>query len=135
MRVPPDITERFLGEQIVGVLAFLAAPVARQLVLFLILPEERTWLLNNPLVYLIYLPAAITLVLFPLVGYADGQPLLWFRTVRMFECGAAFLIAAGVAIFNYFRMTSIRTRQQMKIVLISCLAALIPLSLVYSRRR
>jgi len=93
---------------------------------FLILPEERSWLRNNPLVYLIYLPAAITLVLFPLVGYADGQPVLWFRTVRMFEYGAGFLAAAGVAIFNYFRTVSVRTRQQMKIVLISCLAALVP---------
>ncbi len=98
---------------------------------FLILPEERTQLHNNPLVYLIYLPAAITLVLFPLVGYADGQPLPGFRTFRLLENGVGFLAVAGVAIFNYFRAASIRTRQQMKIVLIGCLAALVPFLVLY----
>jgi signal transduction histidine kinase len=93
---------------------------------FLILPEEHAWLRNNPLVYLIYLPAAVTLVLFPLIGYADGQPLPWFRTIRLLEFGVGFLAAAGVAVFNYFRAASIRTQQQMKIILISCLAALVP---------
>jgi len=93
---------------------------------FLILPEERTGLRNNPLVYLIYLPAAITLVLFPLIGYADGQPILWFRSFRLLEFVVGFLAAAGVAVFNYFRTVSPRTRQQMKIVLISCLAAVVP---------
>ena len=58
---------------------------------FLILPEERAWLHNNYLVYLIYLPAAITLVLFLLIGYADGQPVQWFRTVRLLVYGAGFL--------------------------------------------
>jgi signal transduction histidine kinase len=93
---------------------------------FLILPEERTWLRNNPLVYLIYLPAAITLVLYPLIGYANGQPVLWFRTARLLEYIVGFLAAAGVMVFNYFHTASIRTRQQMKIVLISCLAAVVP---------
>ena len=93
---------------------------------FLVLPEERTKLRNNSLVYLIYLPATVTLVLFPLIGYAGGQPVLWFRSLRMFECGAGFLAVVGLAIFNYFHFTSLKTRQQMKIVLISCLAALVP---------
>ncbi len=93
---------------------------------FLVLPEERIWLHNNPLVYLIYLPAAITLVLYPLIGYADGQPLSGFRTIRLLEYGAGFLAVAGVAAFNYFRAVSPRTRQQMKIVLISCLGAVVP---------
>jgi len=93
---------------------------------FLVLPEERAWLRNNPLIYLIYLPSAITLVLFPLVGYANDQPMLWFRTFRMFEYGTGFVAAAGVVVFNYFRATSPRTQQQMKIVLISCIAAFIP---------
>jgi signal transduction histidine kinase len=93
---------------------------------FLVLPEERAWLRNNPLVYLIYLPAAITLVLFPLIGYADGQPLPEFRTIRLLEYGAGFLGAAGVAVFNYFRARSPRTQQQMKIVLIGCLGAVVP---------
>jgi signal transduction histidine kinase len=93
---------------------------------FLVLPEERSYLRNNPWVYLIYLPAAITLVLFPLFGYASGQTIQWFRTLRMFEYGIGFLAAAGVMIFNYLRAASPRTRQQMKIVLISCLVALVP---------
>jgi signal transduction histidine kinase len=93
---------------------------------FLVLPEERAWLRNNPLVYLIYLPATITLILFPLIGYANGQSLPWFRSLRLLEYGAGFLAAAGVAVFNYFRTVSHRTRQQMKIVLISCLAAVVP---------
>ena len=94
---------------------------------FLVLPEERNSLRNNPRVYFIYLPAVITLVLFPLIGYADGQPVLWFRSLRLFEYGVGFVAAAGVAIYNYARATSVRTKQQMKIVLISCLAALVPI--------
>jgi len=93
---------------------------------FLVLPEERTRLRNNWLVYLIYLPAVITLVLFPLIGYADGQPLLAFRSFRLLEYGAGFLAVVGVVVFNFFRAVSPRTRQQMKIVLVSCLAALVP---------
>jgi len=94
---------------------------------FLVLPEERTWLHNNPRVYLLYLPAVIMLVLFLFIGYRDGQPVLWFRTLRLFEYGVGFVAAAGVAIYNYVTAISIRTKQQMKIVLIGCLAALIPL--------
>jgi len=94
---------------------------------FLVLPEEQTWRHNNPRVYFIYLPAAITLALFPLIGYADGQPVPWFHTFRLFEYGVGFVAAAGVAIYNYARATSVRTKQQMKFVLIGCLAALIPL--------
>ncbi|MBA7696763.1 hypothetical protein ES703_105414 [subsurface metagenome] len=97
---------------------------------FLILPEGRTWLRNNSLVYLIYLPAAIALVLFPLIGYADGQPVPWFRTARLLGYIAGFLSAAGVMVFNYFHTASVRTRQQMKIVLISCLAAVVPFLLL-----
>jgi signal transduction histidine kinase len=93
---------------------------------FLVLPEERVKLRQSPLVYLIYLPAAITLLLFPLFGYADGQPLPGFRSFRLLEYGVGFLASAGVAVLNYFRAASIRTRQQMKIVLIGCLAALVP---------
>ena len=93
---------------------------------FLVLPEERAWLHHRPLVYLIYLPAVLTLVFFPLVGYADGQSLLWFRSIRWLEIGVGFLAASGVAVFNYFHTPSIKTRQQMKVVLISCLAAVVP---------
>jgi signal transduction histidine kinase len=93
---------------------------------FLILPEEKTWLRDKPLVYLIYLPAAITMILFPLLGYADGQPLPGFRTIRLFEYGVGFIAVVVVAIINYLHSASPRTRQQMKIILISCLSALIP---------
>jgi signal transduction histidine kinase len=98
---------------------------------FLILPEERSWLRQNPLVYLIYLPVAITLVLFPLIGYADGQPVLWFRSFRLLEFGVGLLAAAGVAVFNYFHAVYPRTRHQMKIVLFSCIATVVP-SLILS---
>jgi signal transduction histidine kinase len=93
---------------------------------FLVLPEERAQLHKSRLVYLIYLPAAITLVLFPIIGYADGQPLPWFRTFRLLEYGAGFLAAAGAVAFSYLHTSSPRTQQQMRIVLISCLAALVP---------
>ena len=73
----------------------------------------------------------ITLVLFPIIGYADGQPVLWFRNVRYLEAGVGFLAATGVAVFNYFGAASVRTRQQMKIVLVSCFAALIPFLVLY----
>ncbi len=98
---------------------------------FLVLPEERTWLHNNPLMYLIYLPAAITLVLFPLIGYADGQPVQWFRSFRLLGYGAGFLAVISVAILNYLHTASVRTQQQMKIVLIGCLAALVPFLVLY----
>jgi signal transduction histidine kinase len=98
---------------------------------FLILPEERVKLHRNPLVYLVYLPAVITLILFPLIGYADGQPLPAFRTFRLFEICAGFLATAGMALFNYLLSTSPRTRQQMRIVLIACLAAVVPFLALY----
>ncbi|MBI4303765.1 MAG: hypothetical protein HY665_05460 [Chloroflexi bacterium] len=97
---------------------------------FLVLPEERAWLRRSPLLYLVYLPPAITLVLFPLVGWSEGQPVQWFRTLRLFEYAVGFLAAAWVVVFNYFYAASVRTRQQAKIVLISCLAALVPFLLL-----
>ena len=97
---------------------------------FIILPDERVRFRETPLIYLIYFPTAITLILFPLIGYADGQPLLEFRNVRLFEYGIGFLAVAIVAILNYIRATSIRTRQQMKLVLIGCLLAVIPFIVV-----
>ncbi|MFC1949785.1 ATP-binding protein [Chloroflexota bacterium] len=98
---------------------------------FLVLPEERIWPRNNAKVYLIYVPAAITLILFPIVGYVDGQLVPLFSTVRMLGYGAGFLGVAGVAVFNFFHASSIRTRQQMKTVLGGCLAALIPFLVLY----
>jgi signal transduction histidine kinase len=93
----------------------------------LVLPEERAWFSKNPLVYFIYLPAIITLILLPIMGIGDNQPLPGFRNFRLIEYGTGFLAAAGIMVFNYFRATSHRTRQQMKIVMVSCLCALIPI--------
>ena len=94
---------------------------------FLVLPEEQIKLQNSPLLYLIYLPALITLALYPIIGIRDGQPVMWFRSLRLFEYGVAFITVVSVAIYNYVKASTIKTKQQMKIVLIGCLAALIPL--------
>jgi signal transduction histidine kinase len=94
---------------------------------FLILPEERTKLRNNPLTLLIYLPAIITIIFFPIIGYDNGQPVPWFHSFRLVEIGITFLVAAIIAVYNYVKAVSPRTRQQMRIVLISCIAAIIPI--------
>jgi K+-sensing histidine kinase KdpD len=39
---------------------------------------------------------------------------------------AGFASAIGIAIYNYFKFSSFKTRQQMKIVSLSCFAALVP---------
>jgi signal transduction histidine kinase len=93
---------------------------------FFVLPEERKNLQKSPLLFSIYIPPAIILILFPLIGYADGQTLPVFRTIRLIGYGFGLIAIASVAIINYLHSISPRTRQQMKIVLISCLAALIP---------
>lgn len=98
---------------------------------FLALPEERAWVHHNRLVYAIYILPVVTLIFFPLFGYADGQPLPGFRVLRLLEYGVGFLATVIIAIINYLRSTSPRTRQQMKLVLISCLAALIPFLVLY----
>ena len=61
---------------------------------FIVLPEERSWSRSN-IVYLIYIPAVFTLVLLPLIGYSNGQPVQWFRTARLLVYGAGFLGAYG----------------------------------------
>jgi signal transduction histidine kinase len=93
---------------------------------FLVLPDERTGLRDGPRIFLLYLPVAITLILFISIGIRGGQPVIWFRSLRYSEYALAFIFAVGVAIYNYAKATLIKTRQQMKIVLIGCLAALIP---------
>lgn len=93
---------------------------------FLVLPEERAGLRSNPLIYLIYLPALITIALYPFIGYADGHALPEFRLLRVAEYGLGFLAIIGVVFFNYLRSASPKTRQQMKIVLIGSLVAIIP---------
>ena len=94
---------------------------------FLILPEERAWLVNKPLIYLIYLPALVTLIIFLLIGHEEGQPVQWFQTIRLFEYGVVFLAVVSVAIFNYVQSSTARTRQQMKLMLFTSLAALVPI--------
>ena len=96
---------------------------------FLVLPEERTKLQKRLPVYIIYLPAAITLALLPFFGIVNGQPQPAFHTIRLIEYGVAFLGAVAVMIYNYVRVGTVRTKQQMKILLISALAALIPIVL------
>jgi signal transduction histidine kinase len=120
------------GVSIAAYSEVLATAVGPWLLLhfFLALPEERAWLHHNPLVYAIYFPVAITLVLFPLIGLDNGQPVLWFQNVRYLEAGVGLLAVTGVAVFNYFGATSMRTRQQMKIVAVACFAALIPFSVL-----
>ncbi len=97
---------------------------------FLVLPEERTALARAKGLYLIYLPALVTLVLFPFIGYVNGQPVSWFRSLRLLEYGLGFLACLLVAILNYFLSRSLKTRQQMKIVFISALCALVPLVII-----
>jgi signal transduction histidine kinase len=94
---------------------------------FIVLPDEHSKSRNSPWVYLIYLPAVVTLVLFPFIGFENGQLLPAFRTFRLFGYAAGFAAAAGVAVFNYYGSASPRTRQQMKVVLISCITALVPI--------
>jgi signal transduction histidine kinase len=94
---------------------------------FLTLPEERSHLNHNPFICFIYLLPIITIILFPLIGYSDGQPVEWFRVSRLIEVGFGILASAVVIVFNFIRAVSIHTRQQMKIILFSCLIALVPL--------
>lgn len=94
---------------------------------FLILPQERSSLRKDPKVYLIYVPAAVTLALLPVLGYRNGQDLPGFRDFRMIEYGVAFAVAGGIVVVNYARAVTRQTRQQMRVVLIACLIAVVPI--------
>ncbi len=94
---------------------------------FLVLPQERTGLRRSRLVYLIYIPAVLTLVLMPFLGYSDGQQIAAFRTFRFVIIACGFLAAAVIAVVNYFRTSSNRTRQQMKIILVAALLGILPI--------
>ncbi len=93
---------------------------------FLTLTSERDRFRSRFWVILIYSPVLITAMLFPLIGYSDGQSVLWFRSFRLFLYIIGFLVAVGVLFYNFLRAPSIRARQQIKIVLVSTLAAIIP---------
>lgn len=109
----------------IAVVSTVLAPVLL-LHFFIVLPDNRINLRNSPLQFLIYLPAVITIALYPLIGFADGQPLQDFRTFRLAVVGLALLAVIGVAFFNYFSAVYMKTRQQMKIIFVGCLAAIIP---------
>jgi signal transduction histidine kinase len=98
---------------------------------FLVQPEEPSKITKSKWTYLIYLLPAITIVLNFWVGNDDGQPLPWFRTLRLLEVGAVLLAVIMTAVINYARSHSPRTRQQMKIMAISCVAALVPFIIIY----
>ncbi|MDD4923453.1 MAG: response regulator [Dehalococcoidales bacterium] len=109
-------------------LAIMATIIGPWLLLhfFLILPAERSRLRNNPYVYLIYLPAIITLILYPFIGHNNSEPTMWFRSIRAIELIIGFLAVIGVAIYNYISAVSPRTRQQMRLLLYFCIAAVAP---------
>ena len=117
-----------LGEVVIHT-AIIASTIGPWLLLHfaIILPEERVKIRSSRLTYLVYLPAIITVALYPIFGFADGQPLQDFRTIRILGYGIGFLAVVGVSIFNYVYAKSIKTRQQMKIILIGSLTAIIPI--------
>jgi signal transduction histidine kinase len=93
---------------------------------FHILPEERARLHRSFKIYLIYLIPLATLIIYPLFGDNQGQPVAWFRTFRFIEYGVGLLAVLIVAFVNYRQFVSARTRQQMKIMLVTLILALIP---------
>jgi hypothetical protein len=97
---------------------------------FLILPEERARLRNNPYIYLIYIPAVLTLLLYPFLGTANGEPTMPFRYARSIELVVGFAAVIAVAIYNYVSAVSPKTRQQMKLLLYFCIAAVAPFLLL-----
>ncbi|KTB48555.1 PAS domain S-box [Dehalogenimonas alkenigignens] len=98
---------------------------------FLILPQERAWLRHKPYQYLVYVLPALIVIAYPFIGQSNGQPLPDFRTFRLIGYGVGFLGVIGVVVFNLLRAADSRTRQQMVIILLGCMAALLPF-LVFS---
>ncbi len=109
-------------------LGIIAATIGPWLLLhfFLVLPAERAWLRHDSRIYVIYIIPIVIVGLYPFIGYSNGQILPDFRIFRLLGYGVGFLGVIGVAIYNYARAKLPETRLQMKIVLIGCLAALIP---------
>ena len=94
---------------------------------FLVLPEERVILRHNRIIYLIYLPVLITLILYPIIGFEDGQTTPVYRSFRLLMAGIGFLAAVIAVIVNYVRQASNKTRQKTKIILVSCLFGVLPI--------
>lgn len=113
-------------------LQIIATVIAPWLLLhfFLVLPEENARLRRSPFIYVIYLPAVVTLIFLPLVGWREGLPVPWFRTLRLLEAAVGLLGTVVVAVFNYYRSRLVKTKQQMRIILLSSMAALVPLLLL-----
>jgi signal transduction histidine kinase len=98
---------------------------------FLVLPEERVKFRRSRLTLLIYVVPFISIFFFLLIGVRDGQPLPWYYTLRMIEYALVMLGILAVAVINFNRAKSPRTRQQMKIVAVSCFYAIIPFLIVF----
>jgi len=98
---------------------------------FLVLPEERGRLQRDPRLLALYIPPLISIIAFLTIGYADGQPLPWFRQFRMIGTGLVILAVVVTAVYNFVRAASPRTRQQMKYIAYSCVVAFVPFIVIY----
>lgn len=109
-------------------LGIISATIGPWLLLhfFLDLPEERAWLRSDPRQFMVYIVPLIILVLYPFIGVSSGQILPEYRIVRLLGYGLGFLAVVGVAIYNYAQARLPGTRQQLRIVLIGCVMALLP---------
>lgn len=117
------------GNFLAGILAIISTVLGPWFLFhfFLIHPKGRTWPRNSRIIFLIYLPALITLALLPFIGFSEGQPSNAYRILRLFGYALGFIMASVTVIINYFQAKSIKSRQQAKIILVCCLAALIPI--------
>jgi len=98
---------------------------------FIMLPEEKTRLKSRIWIFLIYLIPSVLSILSIFKGFENDQALPWFKTIRLIEYGIGFLALLCVVLFNYTKAPSPKSRQQMRIVLISCFLALVPFLLIY----
>lgn len=93
---------------------------------FIALPVEREQQSRNPLIFLIYIIPLITIIIYFFIGHINEEPSTTFRSLRLLEFGAGFVLAIGMAIYNYVSAISPKTRQQMKLVLYFCIGAIAP---------
>jgi signal transduction histidine kinase len=92
-----------------------------------VLPAERTQLRISTKKNIFYIIPVVTMIIFLFFGYNNGEPVEWFTTLIFVEYGIGLILVLSIAVFNYMRYISPRTRQQMKIIMISTLFALLPL--------
>lgn len=98
---------------------------------FIVLPEEKTKLQSRFWITLLYLTPLLLSIASIFKGFEYDQALPWFKMVRLIEYGIGFLALLSVVFFNYSKASSPKSRQQMRIVLISCFLALLPFLLIY----